>query len=259
MKGFRGLLIVVLILVLIIMTTVACNRDEKNTGKDLTSNDKTDNNDKTGIENGTNTKDEEAIDYKTLYLEEFNSLIDRFGKYDDSESGNAVKGVKYGDLIDFDGDGIPEMLVAHDSRVLLYRIENGEVKSIYDERAGDRYLGREIFSISINRDTDPPCLIVYRSEHILAEDRAEILTVKNGEIQKQEICARVRDGVEDEDTVEEEEFENFSIDGETVTEEEYYEIYNSLVKDAEDIDLTYSQEPATKDNLEDFIKLLEEK
>ena len=55
-------------------------------------------------------QEEEIVDYKALYKEEVNSLIDKYGKFE-TESTGMIKGIKYGQLIDFDKDEIPEMII----------------------------------------------------------------------------------------------------------------------------------------------------
>ena len=64
---------------------------------------------------------EAAGDWRGVYLAELEGLCGRYGRYvrEDESEFSAVTGVKYGQLLDFDGDGTRELVVLVDSTVRL--------------------------------------------------------------------------------------------------------------------------------------------
>ena len=199
-------------------------------------------------------QEEEIVDYKALYKEEVNSLIDKYGRFE-TESTGMIKGIKYGQLIDFDKDEIPEMIILHDMQVMLYTIKDGEVKCIYDGVIGERYGQSDVsYTFRVNDNSENPSLTVYNSEKTWEEEKITIVTVENGEAKTKELYAKTESGnnIPIRDNLIE-----FFIDNQNVTKDEYNNIYNSIVKEAKNIDACWNYESATLSELEAFINSLQ--
>ena len=199
-------------------------------------------------------EEEEVVAYKALYKEEVNSLIDKYGKFETGPAG-MIKGIKYGQLIDFDKDEIPEMIILHDMQVMLYTIKDGEVKCIYEGIIGERYGQSDVsYTLRVNDNSENPGLIVYNSEKTWEEERITIVTVENGEAKTKELYAKTESG---NDIPIRDNLIEFFIDNQNVTKDEYNNIYNSIVKEAKSIDACWNYESATSSELETFINSLQ--
>ena len=202
-------------------------------------------------------QEEEIVDYKALYKEEVNSLIDKYGRFE-TESTGMIKGIKYGQLIDFDKDEIPEMIILHDMQVMLYTIKDGEVKCIYEGVIGERYGQSDVsYTFRVNDNSENPSLTVYNSEKTWEEEKITIVTVEDGEAKIKELYAKVDELALDANMFLRETLIEFFIDNQNVTKDEYNNIYNSIVKEAKNIDACWNYESATSSELETFINSLQ--
>lgn len=200
-------------------------------------------------------KKEEVVDYKAVYKDEISSLINKFGKYEDPGNGLPIKGVKYGELIDFDKDKVPEMVVLHDMKVLLYKIKDGKAECIYEEKLGSRFGQTDVsYTLGINTKSERPSLIVYHSTSEWKEENISIVTVENNKVVTKELYARTN---KDLNMPDRKELEEFFVNNESKTADEYNSIYNSIVKEDKEIDACWNQEPATKNQLEKFLASLQ--
>lgn len=199
-------------------------------------------------------KKEEVVDYKAIYKDEMNNLINKFGKYEDPGNGLPIKGVKYAELIDFDKDKTPEMVAVHDMKVLLYKVKNKKAECIYEGKLGSRFGQTDVSTtLGINTKSEKPSLIVYHSTSEWKEERISIITVENDKVVTKELYAKTN---KDLNMPDRKELSEFFIDNESKTGDEYNAIYNSTVKEAKQIDVCWNQEPATKNQLEKFISSL---
>lgn len=233
MKSIKGL-IVILVFTIIVTNIVGCNK--KNQENKI-------------------TIEKEVLNYKALYKEELNSLIEKFGKFENQDNGLPVKGVKYAELVNFDKDEIPEMIVIHDMKILVYKIKDGNAKCIYEGNVGSRYGQSDVsYRVGINTNGEKPSLIVYHAEKIWEEERISVVTIENDEVISKELYAKAKEG---NDIPIRENLNSYFIENKATTVDEYNSVYNSIVKNAKSIDVCWEEEPATRSNLESFLLSLE--
>lgn len=197
---------------------------------------------------------EEVVDYKKLYKDEIDKLIAEFGQFDASEVGYPVKGVKYGELIDFDNDKIPEMLVAHDQKVLIYKVKDGEAKCIYEEKAESKYRQTDIArDININLEDGKVSLVIYKTQRPAHEEVINVVTIENNEVKIKKLYGKIKG---DSDNPLGEKLQEFYIDDKSVSSEEYNKVHDEFIKNSKSIDLVGENDISGKANLEEFINSL---
>ena len=257
MRKIKGVMLL-LAIIFVFSNGVGCTTKQEDKAVDNIVQEEIDN-DKEEIEKQDEeegTEEEEVVNYKDLYNEEINSLIDKYGRFE-TESTGMIKGIKYGQLIDFDKDEIPEMIILHDRQVVLYTIKDGEVKCIYEGVIGARYGQTDVsYSFMVNDDSENPSLIVPHSEKEWIEEKITIVTVEDGEAKIKELYAKVDELALDANMFLRETLIEFFIDNQNVTKDEYNNIYNSIVKEAKNIDACWNYESATSSELEAFINSL---
>ncbi|MGL4773771.1 MAG: hypothetical protein ACRC2K_09425 [Clostridium sp.] len=196
----------------------------------------------------------QVVSYKTLYKQELDNLIKKYGKFVKEKPEDLVKGVKYAQLVDFDKDKVPEMIVIHDMKVLLYTIKDNKAVCIYEKEIGSRYGQTDVsYRLGINTSGEKVSLINYGSKKEWSEERISIVTVENGKVVIKELYAKAK---ENNDMPSRENLVSYYIDNKATTQSEYNKIYYSTVENALNIDACWNEEPATKSNLETFLSTL---
>lgn len=195
----------------------------------------------------------ELTNYKKIYKEEVDRLISEFGKFDDSESGTAIKGLKYGSLVDFDNDKIPEMIVSYNQRVLLYKIIDNKAVCLYDEPVETTYKKMDLSRIIlVNSTTETPSLIVSKTTKPTMEERIQIITLNDGKVVIDNLYGKIADGI-DPPMPSESKLVQFYWNDKEISEEEYNKLHSTFINKDNYIELCWDIEPATKSSLEDFI------
>lgn len=192
-------------------------------------------------ENNQSNESKEEVDYKALYKEEVDKLIGEFGKYENPASGGIVKGVKYGELIDFNNDEVPEMIILHDKQVLLYTIEDDKLKCVYEGTVGSRYAQSDVsYNFGINDKGEEVYIVINDSEATWTEEVISIVTMKDKEVVIKKLNAKT---APDNDRPIRENLISFYIDDKEVSKEEYDKIYDSIVNNCKTIDVAVDNSP----------------
>ena len=241
--------ITMLIVGTIILTSIGCSeQSEKNNSSSIK-------NEENQVDKDNKKDEKELVDYKAIYKEEVEQLISKYGKFKDPGNSLTITGVKYGELLDFDNSGIPEMIIVHDRKVLLYTIKDGIATCIYEGEAGSRYGQTDLaYTIGINTSNEKPYLIVYHSTKEWTDENISLITLEKGNIITKELAAKT-DG--NNDIPNRESLVSFYIDGKSVTDQEYNKVYDSIVKDAKEIDVCWNNNSATDSDLENFLNSLQ--
>ena len=205
-------------------------------------------------DNNNVNMEKDGLNVKGIYKNEINKLINKYGKFYSEQQWYPISGLKYAELIKFDEDEIPEMLVIHDMKVLLYTIKDGKVILVYEDDIGGRYSQSDVaYTIGINTYSEKTSLIVYKTEQCWQEESIKIVSLEQGVPIFKRLYAKTKPNNE---LPNRENLISFSIDDEVTTEDEYYKVYDNIVKPARSIDVCWDLEPASKANLEAFIQAL---
>lgn len=197
---------------------------------------------------------DEIVDYKAIYKEQLNSLINKYGKYQFINQNSPIVGVKYAQLLYLDTDNIPELLVSHDKEVLIYNIKNNKANLIYEKTAGVKYgQNNPAYHIAVNDTVVPNTVIFYDSAYPWRQENIILMNLDKDTIVTRNLFARAPDSAE---MFARENLTSFYIDNEECTKAEYYSIYNSIVSNSKLIEVTLDIEPAKLSNLENFINSL---
>lgn len=187
---------------------------------------------------------EEGVNYKALYKKEVNNLI-----------GTPIKRFRYGELIDFDKDNIPEMVMLYHRGVVLYTIKGGKVEAVYEKEIGCRYgQGDVSYRLGINTKNEKISIINYNSENSWEEELIEIITLEKGNVVIKKLYAKAK---KDNYIPVRENLVEFFIDDKPTTLDKYNSIYNSTVKEAKQIDTLTNGESESKELLNRFLSSLE--
>lgn len=187
---------------------------------------------------------EKVLNYKDLYKKEVNNLIE-----------TPIKSFRYGELIDFDKDNIPEMIMLYDMKVVLYTIKNGKVEAVYEKRLGSKYGQSDVsYRLGINTKDEKISIINYDSKNTWQEELIEIITLEKGNVAIKKLYAKAK---KDNDIPVRNNLVEFFIDGEPTTLDKYNSIYNSTVEQAKQIDALGNGESENEQLLNSFLSSLE--
>lgn len=196
-----------------------------------------------------------ALDYTSAFAENIKEIIDNYGRYVNTDY-MGVKGLKYGTLIDFEKDGIPELVLCHDMKVKVYRFDGEKSTLIYNKELGSRYMQTDVSpQFAVKTTGDQPVLMTYHSTKEWCEEVIDIFTIENEQPKEMQISARNTDDNEDAD------FNEFIVYDVPVSKTGYDEIRKSLFSDAKHIDALWSLQfesenliNATEDELNAFLE-----
>lgn len=215
---------------------------------------KVESNNKTTKENEV-VEEKKEVNYKALYKEEVDKLISEFGKYDNPGNGLPIKGVKYGELLDFDKDNIPEMIILHDMKVLLYKVRDNKVQCIAEGSVGSKYAQSDInYTFGINVNENGTSIVIPNSKSEWTEELISIVTVENNNSVIKKLTAKTApdNGIPIRDSL-----ISYYIDDQEVSKDEYYKIYDSQVKNCKNINAMIDESPGNASELETFIQSLQ--
>lgn len=197
-----------------------------------------------------------AGDWRGAYLAELNALSRQYGRYVQEEDSGAVTGVKYGQLLDFDGDGTRELVLLVDNTVRLYTCRAGTAVLLHEQEVGGRYGQTDVsYTFQINARSDSPCLAISHSQQEWTEEAITLVEVAGGEAVTTELFAQAdrRSDLPTRDVL-----SAFQIDGRSVTREEYEARRAAALEGAVDIDRNFGAFPATRAQLELLSTALEQ-
>ncbi len=200
-------------------------------------------------------------EYGAAYVKNIRSVIDTYGFYENG----GLAGLKYGVLLDFERDMVPELVLLHDLKVEVYRYENGVSSKIYETRAGGRYLQTDVsYTIALNEKINYPCLITYHTEYEWLEEKLHVFTIKDGKPSVKTLLSRINlaPGQDPIDFIGQ--FDHFEIDGNTVEKQTFKPVYDNIMNGKIEIDacweIGYDMEMpwnyvrATRDELLAFLR-----
>lgn len=198
----------------------------------------------------------EAGDWQGAYLAQLNELTDRYGLFvQDQDMLGAVTGVKYARLLDFDGDGIRELVVLAEDQIYLYTCRQGRAELLYQGTVGGRFGQTDVsYTFGLNVAADTPCLILYHTENEWTQEAITLVTVSGGAAVTTELLAQA-DGRGDLPT--RDYLSSFQIDGQPVSREEYEARLNAALEGALELDRDWAVDPVTRPHLEAVFAALE--
>ncbi len=200
-------------------------------------------------------------EYGVAYAKNIQDVIDTYGFYENG----GLTGLKYGVLMDFERDMVPELVLLHDLTVEVYRYENGVSQKIYESKAGGRYLQTDVsHTIALNETIKEPCIITYHTENEWTEEVLRVFTIKDGKPLVKTLLSRVNlaPGQDPIDFIRR--FNYFEIDGNRVEKQTFMPVYNNIVNgkieiDAcgeigYDIEMPWNYVRATREELSVFLR-----
>lgn len=198
----------------------------------------------------------QAGDWRGAYLAQLNDLCDRYGRFvQDRDMLGAVTGVKYANLLDFDGDGIRELVVLAEDQLLLYTCRGGRAELLYQGTVGGRFGQTDVsYTFGFNVAADTPCLIVYHTEQEWTQEAVTLVTVSGGAAVTTELFAQA-DGRGDLPT--RDALTDFQIDGQPVDRAEYQARLDAALEGALELDRDWAVDPVTAPHLEAVFAALE--
>ena len=198
----------------------------------------------------------EAGDWQGAYLAVLDQLCDQYGRFvQDQDMLGAVTGVKYGRLLDFDGDGIRELVVLAEDQVQLYTCRDGRAELLYQGEIGGRFGQTDVsYTFGLNVAADTPCLILYHTEDEWTQEAVTLVTVSGGAAVTTELLAQAdaQGDLPTRDTL-----TDFRIDGQPVTRAEYEARLDTALDGALELDRDWAVDPVTAPHLEALFAALE--
>ena len=176
----------------------------------------------------------EASDYMNAFASNIKDVISNYGRYVNLDY-IGIEGLKYGDLVDFEKDGIPELVLCVNGSVRVYRFDGKKSSLIYEKVIGGRFMQTDVSpTFGINKMKSEPLLLTYHSTDEWHEECIHIFTIKNEEPQIKEIFAsRLSDD-------EFAEFDTFKIDGRNVSKNRYNAYKDSIYDGEMEIDALWN-------------------
>lgn len=164
-------------------------------------------------------------EYAKAYYDVITRLISQYGfYYDDADYEWGQMGFYRGDLIDFENDGIPELVCIYRREyfhnICIYRYTGNEAVLLADELAGDSILGDNWSDIRYNQTNRKPYALIQDCDWGEFE-RIKVFLIENGALITKIFTSDVTPE-EDENGAPYVKYLTFHIDGREVTEDEYF-------------------------------------
>ena len=211
---------------------------------------------KSGVE--TKSKDNkvgipEQKDNNTDYLEAYYSVVSDFiyqyGEYVKDPDTSAITGLKYGELIDFEKDGVPEMLLVCDRTAYIYGFDGSKAVELLNTPIGSGFGQTDVsYYVYISYVNGQQYLIVDNVDDGWCEDNFMAYTVSDGEVYQMHYAAWTDGNNEYPST---EFLTSFEINDEAVSADEYLQDRSTLRDNARSIDAIWDLS-ATYDELMTF-------
>lgn len=193
--------------------------------------------------------------YRAVYSQIVSDMISQYGEFCADPDTQMITGLKYGELIDFENDDIPELLLLCDQTAYLYRYDGKGAAQLLCEPVGIAFGCTDVsYYIHISETLGKTYLILDHSTEGWTEDDWTTYTVEAGELRKVNYFART-DGYNDYPGTEF--LVNCKIDGNRVPAEDYLTERELLRKNARTIDAIWDFETASYEELLQFEASLE--
>lgn len=195
-------------------------------------------------------------EWQVAYINLLNQLIREHGRSTtDADSHMLTSGVRYARLLDFNGDGIRELVVVIDRDVQLYTAEGNQAKLLFEGKIGIRLGQTDVsYHFLLNSHSTPITLALYHSADEWNEDAITLISMdEKGNVKQRELLARssLRN-----DTLSLDSMNEFYIDGSMVTKEEYLTLRNSVLEEALELEPDFGTYPVTSDELTALLQTL---
>lgn len=205
-------------------------------------------------------KEKPKVTYTECFKKDIEAVISRYGKYVNVDDTGYINGLKYGTLIDFEKDGVPELLLLHDCTVEIYRFDGKESNRIFSDELGSRYLQSDVSTtFGLNTESDTPYVIVYHSKSSWVSEALTVFTLKKGQNVIKKFYADI--GEEEPEYPLTDGFVNFKINNKDVSEAEYKSEREKVFNGEKEVDANWEEEypydnfiGATEKELNDFLK-----
>ena len=193
--------------------------------------------------------------WQGAYLGLLEELCEEYGKCAVPADTDTIFGVKYAQLLDFDGDGTRELVVLFDHTVRLYTCREGEPVLLYEGTVGARFGQTDVsYTIQLNALAETPCLVLFHSEYEWTQEAISLIRVSGGEAAVTELLAEA-DGSDD--VPGREALTSFFINGQPVDRETYEAARSNALDDSVEIDADWMEFPASREQLDLLLHRLE--
>ena len=198
---------------------------------------------------------QDAGAYRSVYSQIVADMSAQYGEYYADPDTGAITGLKYGELIDFENDGVPELLLLCDLTAYLYRYEDGVATQLLCEPVGAAFGCTDVsYYIQISEALGKTYLILDHSTDGWAEDDWTAYTLEAGTLHKVNYFARTDGNNDYPDTAF---LVNCKIDGNRASAEDYLTERELLRRNARTIDAIWDFETASYEELLRFKSSLE--
>lgn len=195
--------------------------------------------------------------WQNVYRGVLEELFSEYGHYVTDGRNDMVSGVKYVQILDFNADGVREMVVLVDRRVQLYTCRENEAVLLYECGIGGRYGQTDVsYTFCINAQAETPVLCLYHTESGWCEEAITLITLtEDGQVSQTELWAAT-DG---ENPVPDREYlVEFTIDGVAVERTVYESLRSAALDEGLEIDVDWSMYyPSTRAQLDATVDYLE--
>lgn len=188
-------------------------------------------------------------EWQVAYINLLNQLIRDHGRSTvDPTSYITTSGVKHARLLDFNGDGIRELLVVIDRNVQLYTAVGNQAKLLFEGKIGVRLGQTDVsYHFLLNSHSNPITLVLYHSADEWNEEAITLISMDDkGNVKQRELLARssLRNDTPSLDNMNE-----FYIDGSLVSKEEYLQLRSTATEEALVLEPDFGTYPITADEL----------
>lgn len=197
-----------------------------------------------------------APGWQDAYLTVLGGLCEEYGKYVIPADDAILSGVKYARLLDFNGDGVRELVVLFDHTVRLYTCQDAQAQLLYEGTIGPRFGQSDVsYTFHINALASTPTLILFHSQREWSEEAITIIHLTaEGQVVQTELFAAT-DGAND--FPGREFLTTFQINGQSVEQTVYDAARSAALDDSTEIDVDFGAFPATQEQLELVLGILE--
>lgn len=195
-------------------------------------------------------------EWQVAYINLLNQLIREHGRSSiDATSHMATPGIRAARLLDFNEDGVRELVVVLDRTVQLYTASGKEAKLLYKGEIGIRLGQSDVsYSFLLNSHSTPITLLLPHSSDEWNEEAITLISLdEKGSVKQRELLARssLHNDIPTLDNMNE-----FYIDGSLVEKEEYMALRDSVTEGALEIMPDFGDYPATSDEVSALIQTL---
>lgn len=195
------------------------------------------------------TPEEPVPGWQAAYLTVLEELCGDYGKYIVPADSDLLSGVKYARLLDFNGDGVRELVVLFDRSVRLYTCQDAQAVLLFEGTVGGRFGQADVsYTFHVNAVAQTPCLVLFHTENEWCEEALTIVHLTGtGEVIQTELFAATDGQNEAPDRAS---LVEFQINGQTVLPEVYESARSAALDDSTEIDVDWGAFPATQAQLD---------